>query len=160
MEARDGIHNAAGTIRLKVAEAMSRDAGRAYARISPEDMEQLGASFGDIVEVAGKRKTVCKVMPALKEARGKAAVQMDGVSRENAGAIIDEAVTIRRVTSRAADQVTLAPVNVTPTTRDLDYIGSLLDGIPVSRETACGRPCSAADGPTSRCRARSRGGRS
>ncbi len=131
MQAHDGKETAASPLRLRVAEAMSRDAGRAYARISPEDMEQLGASFGDIIEVAGKRRTVCKVMPALKEARGKAAVQMDGVSRENAGAALDETVTIRRAPCRAADQVVLAPVNVTPSDRDLDYIGSLLDGIPV-----------------------------
>ena len=121
----------AGATRLRVAEAMSKDAGRAYARISPEDIERLGISLGDIVEVAGKRKTVCKVMPAHREFRGKSSVQMDGVSRANAGAGLDEFVTVRKVSCRTADQVVLAPVNVTPSDRDLDYIGGLLDGLPV-----------------------------
>ncbi len=119
------------TLRLKVAEAMSKDAGRAYARIGPEDIEQLGVSTGDIVEIAGKRRTVCKVMPAHKEFRGKSCVQMDGVSRENARAGLDEFASVRKVTCRAADHVILASVNVTPSDRDLDYIGSLLDGLPV-----------------------------
>ena len=120
-----------GALRLRVAEAMSKDAGRAYARISPEDIERLGIALGDIVEVAGKRKTVCKVMPAHLEFRGKSSVQMDGVSRANAGAGLDELATFRKISCRTADHVVLAPVNVTPSDRDLDYIGGLLDGIPV-----------------------------
>jgi len=118
------------TVRLKVAAAISKDAGRAYARIGPDDLERLGVSIGDIVEIAGKRRTVCKVMPLHKEFRGKSCVQMDGVSRENAGAGLDELATLRKVTCRLAERLTLAPVNVTPSERDLDYIGGLLDGLP------------------------------
>jgi len=121
----------ANTLRLKVAEAMSKDAGRAYARISPDDIEQLGVSIGDTVEIAGERRTVCKVMPAHTEFRGKSCVQMDGVSRENAGAGLDEFAVLRKVACRIADHVILAPVNAAPSARDLDYIGGLLDGLPV-----------------------------
>ena len=117
--------------RLKVAEAISKDAGRAYARISPDDLERFGVSIGDIVEIAGKRQTVCKVMPLHTEFRGKSCVQMDGVSRENAGAGLDELATLRKAVCRIAERVTLAPVNMTPSERDLDYIGGLLDGLPV-----------------------------
>jgi transitional endoplasmic reticulum ATPase len=119
------------TLRLKVAEAMSKDAGRAYARIGPDDIGRLEVAIGDIVEIAGKRRTVCKVMPLHKEFRGKSCVQMDGVSRENAGAGLDEPATVRKVACRLADRVILAPVNVTPSEHDLDYIGGLLDGLPV-----------------------------
>ncbi len=121
----------AAAIKLKVAEAMTKDAGHAYARISPEDIVAMGAAIGDIVEMSGKRKTVCKLMPAHAESRGKSSVQMDGVSRESAGAGLGELVSIRKVACRIADQVTLAPTNVRPSERDLDYIGSLLDGLPV-----------------------------
>jgi transitional endoplasmic reticulum ATPase len=123
--------SAAAGIKLKVAEAMTKDAGHAYARISPEDMLRMGAAIGDTVEISAKRKTVCKLMPAHAESRGKSSVQMDGVSRESAGAGLGEFVSIRKVTCRIADQVTLAPTNVRPSERDLDYIGSLLDGLPV-----------------------------
>ncbi|MGA7760492.1 MAG: hypothetical protein WCA59_02015, partial [Candidatus Binataceae bacterium] len=121
----------AANIKLKVAEAMTKDTGHAYARISPEDMFRMGAAIGDTVEISAKRKTVCKLMPAHSESRGKSLVQMDGVSRESAGAGLGEFVTIRKVACRIADQVTLAPTNVRPSERDLDYIGSLLDGLPV-----------------------------
>jgi hypothetical protein len=55
------------TLKLKVTEALSKDVGRAYARMGPEDLEKLQVAIGDIIEVVGKRKTVCKAMPAYKE---------------------------------------------------------------------------------------------
>ena len=48
----------AKTLKLKVSEALSKDVGRAYARMGPEDMSQLGVEIGDIVEAAGKNKNV------------------------------------------------------------------------------------------------------
>jgi transitional endoplasmic reticulum ATPase len=119
------------TLRLRVTEAPARDVGRAYARIGPEDMERLKASTGDILEVAGKRKTVCKAMPAHKEFRGQSRIQLDGLSRENAGAGLDDFVVLRKASWRPAEEVVIAPINITPDERDLKYIGSLLDGLTV-----------------------------
>ena len=118
-------------LKLKVTEALSKDVGRAFARMGPEDFEKLHVAIGDIVEVAGKRNTVCKVMPAYKEIRGQSRVQLDGITRENAGAGLDEFVLVRKVSCGPAKQVVLAPTNITPADRDLEYIGSLLDGLPV-----------------------------
>lgn len=120
-----------GAIKLRVAEALGKDMGRAFARMGPEDMERLQVSIGDIVEVTGKRRTVCKVMPAYKELRGQSRVQLDGLSRENAGVGVDEAVQVRKTTCRPAEQVVVGPTNIRPSPRDLPYIGSLLDGLPV-----------------------------
>ena len=64
--------------------------GRALARLDPADMAELDVKIGDIVEVAGKRATVCKVMPAYKELRGKSRIQIDGLSRENADIPLDQ----------------------------------------------------------------------
>jgi len=122
----DGI-----TLKLKVTEALGKDVGRAYARMGPEDMEKLQVAIGDIVEVAGKRKTVCKAMPAYKELRGRSRIQLDGISRENAGAGIDDFVQVSKIACRPAEQVVLTPITITPADRDLKYIGSLLDGLPV-----------------------------
>lgn len=118
-------------IKLKVSEALGKDIGRAFARMGPEDLEKLNASVGDIVEVSGKRKTVCKAMPAYKEMRGQSRIQLDGISRQNAKAGIDESVTVTKIACKPADRVVLAPINVTTSERDLAYIGSLLDGLPV-----------------------------
>lgn len=119
------------TLKLKVTEALSKDVGRAFARMGPEDLERLQVAIGDIVEVIGKRKTVCKAMPAYKELRGQSRVQLDGLTRENAGAGLDEYVSLARGTFQPAEQVVLTPTNIVPADRDLKYIGSLLDGLPV-----------------------------
>jgi transitional endoplasmic reticulum ATPase len=118
-------------LKLKVTEALSKDVGRAYVRMGPEDLEKLQLAIGDIAEVVGKRRAVCKAMPAYKELRGRSRVQLDGLSRENAGAGIDEYVQVRKITCRGAERVVLTPINITPQERDLQYIGSLLDGLPV-----------------------------
>jgi transitional endoplasmic reticulum ATPase len=120
-----------GALKLKVAEGMGKDVGRCFARIDPEDMERLGAAIGDIVQVTGKRATLCKVMPAYKEQRGLAHIQLDGICRENAGAGLDEPVGVRKVSCRPAERIVIAPMSIVPSDRDLKYIGSLLDGLPV-----------------------------
>ena len=71
--------NESKPLKLKVTEALGKDVGRALARIGPEDMEQLGVAIGDTVEVAGKRKTVSKVMPAYKDLRGRSGRPGGGV---------------------------------------------------------------------------------
>ena len=103
----------------------------AYARMGPEDLARLQVEVGDIVEVTGKAKTVCKAMPAYRELRGQSRIQLDGITRENAGTGLDEFVQARKITCAPADRVVLAPANITPSERDLDYIGSRLDGLPV-----------------------------
>ncbi len=121
----------APVVKLRVTEALTKDVGRAFARMGPEDLERLQITVGDIVEVEGKRKAVCKAMPAYAEFRGQSRVQLDGSTRENAGVGLDEPVRIRKIHCRPAERVALAPTNVVPAERDLKYIGSLLDGLPV-----------------------------
>ena len=93
--------------RLRVTEALSKDVGRAYARMGPEDLETLGVSIGDAVEVLGKKRTVARAMPAYKDLRGQSRIQLDGLTRENAGAGLDE------------------------------YVSASYDGLPVDRLQAC-----------------------
>lgn len=117
--------------KLKVTEALNKDVGRGYARMGPEDLEKLGASIGDIIEIRGKRTTVCKAMPAYKEMRGQSRIQLDGLTRQNAKVGLDEVVGVRKIDAQPADRLVLTPTTVTPSERDLNYIGSLLDGLPV-----------------------------
>jgi transitional endoplasmic reticulum ATPase len=119
------------TLKLRVTEAINKDVGRALARMGPEDLEKLQLTIGDIVEVSGRRRTVAKAMPAYKEFRGQSRVQLCGLTRENAGAGLDDYVKVRKVAWRPADRVVLAPLSIIPSARDLDYIGNLLDGLPV-----------------------------
>ena len=121
-------------LKLKVSEALSKDVGRAYARMGPEDLARLGVEVGDIVEVAGKARTVCKAMPAYKEMRDQSQVQLDGLTRENAAVGLDEHIVARPISCPPAERVVLLPTNVVPSERDMDYIGSRLDGLPVLAE--------------------------
>jgi transitional endoplasmic reticulum ATPase len=121
------------TLKLKVTEGLSKDVGRALARMGPEDLEKLKVTIGDTIEVTGKRKTVCKAMPAYKELRGQSRVQLDGITRENAGVGLDEFAQVRKISVRPAERLVLAPLTITPDDRDLKYIGSLLDGLPVQQ---------------------------
>lgn len=123
------------TLALKVQEALSKDVGRAIARIDPEDMKELGLEVGDIVEINGKRKTPAKCMPCYAEERGKKIIQIDGLLRENAQIGLDEKVRIHGIHSRPAGKITLSPLTMSGLLQkdsDTKYIGSLMEGLPVT----------------------------
>lgn len=118
-------------LNLKVVEALSKDVGRAFARIGPEDIQRLGLEIGDIVALEGKRRTVAKVMPCYQELREQSCVQLDGISRQNAGVGLGEQLTVQPIDAHHAEKVELTPLTMKPREKDLDYIGSLLDGLAV-----------------------------
>jgi transitional endoplasmic reticulum ATPase len=119
---------------FKVKEALPKDVGRAIARIDPEDMKSLGLEVGQTAEIEGKRKTVAKAMPCYAEERGKQIVQIDGVTRENAKAGLDEKVTVRRAEAKPARKITLSPLagtGILQKDRDAKYLASLMEGLPL-----------------------------
>jgi len=124
---------------LRVAEALPKDVGRGLVRLDPQDLERLGVSIGDVVEIAGKRPTVARAMPAYAAQRGQGLIQMDGILRANAGAGLDEPVTVRQTAAQPARTVVLAPdltPRPTPGRRGeggevARYLARLLEGIPV-----------------------------
>ncbi|HLA85589.1 MAG TPA: CDC48 family AAA ATPase [Thermoguttaceae bacterium] len=118
-------------ITLKVSESTGKDVGRGLARIDPADMTLLGLDVGDMVEVVGQKKTICKLLPTFKEHRGKGRLQIDGIARENAGAGLGESAVIRPAEVKTASEVVLDPQGYCPSSRDLEYIGSRLDGLPL-----------------------------
>ena len=119
---------------LRVAEALPKDVGRGLVRLDPQDLERLEVSIGDVVEIAGKRLTVARAMPAYAAQRGQGLIQMDGILRANAGGGLDERVTVRQVKVQPARAVVLAPVEslrTAPGAAQARYLARLLDGIPV-----------------------------
>ena len=124
-----------GVIILRVKETLPKDVGRAIARIDPEDMKDLGVEVGEIIEIEGKRKTPGKVMPCYAEERGKKIIQMDGITRENSQIGLDEKVKIRKIDYQPANKIVLSPLTVSgllQRDKDTKYIGSLIDGLPVT----------------------------
>ncbi len=119
---------------LKVAEAQSRDVGRGIGRIDPDQLKKLNSEIGDVVQLIGKKKTVIKLMPTFQEDREKGIIQIDGITRENAGVGLDEKVKIQKVFYNQAETVVLSPLTLTsslPDEEDREYLAKLLDGTPV-----------------------------
>ncbi len=119
---------------FKIKEGLGKDVGRAIARIDPKDMKELKLEPGDIVILKGKRKTPVKVMPCYPEERGKSIIQIDGVTRQNTQAGIDEKVGIEKTACKAAIVIRLQPDRVSGSqvkNNDTRYIGSLINGLPV-----------------------------
>jgi transitional endoplasmic reticulum ATPase len=121
-------------LKLKVVEALTKDTGRGYARLDPADMAKLNLAVGDIVRVISKKGSgIAKLMPTYPDMRGKGIVQMDGLTRGNAGLSLDEKAQIEAVLCKHATRIVLIPTTSKPNQRDLGYIGSLLDGLPVQK---------------------------
>ena len=117
--------------RFKVSEGLGKDVGRGLARLDPADMKTLGVQIGDVVEVVGPRRTVCKVMPAYKDDRGGGRIQVDGLTRANAQVALDDMVKVQRVEARPVNRVVLTPSSSDFQERDLQYMGSKLDGLTI-----------------------------
>ena len=122
------------SIALKVSEAQPQDVGHGLARLDPADMSRLSAAVGSIVQITGKKMTAAKLMPAFREARGKQVVQIDGLTRSNAGAAIGERVTLTPVEAVPAQRITLAAegAQAPRQPRDREYVGKLLSDLPVT----------------------------
>lgn len=95
---------------LKVVEALTKDLGRGIARMDPLDMQALSVNVGDVVWVKGKKESAVRVMPAHADRRGQSIIQVDGITRENAGVTIDEKVFISPVKTSPARRITLCPL--------------------------------------------------
>jgi transitional endoplasmic reticulum ATPase len=96
-------------------------------------MQTLGLRAGDLVRIDGNRSAVAKVMPSHKDCRGSSRIQIDGVLRESASCGLDDLVELHKVEPVEASRVTLRPRKVRPIERDLDYIATLIDGLPVQQ---------------------------
>lgn len=116
---------------FRVCEAPTRDVGRGLIRLDPEDMTRLGVEVGDVVSIIGRRTTVARVMPAHAGMRRQSLVQMDGLARVNAGASLDEQVTLHPATVAQARAVTLSQVGARARPPDARTLTRLLDGIPM-----------------------------
>jgi len=117
-------------MKVKVSAARNKDIGRGIGRIDPKTMEELGTGVGDIIEIAGKRTTVVKVMPSFPEDRGKGTIQIDGIVRKNASVGINEAAEIKAIAIPPVSLVVLQPLGRF-LQKEVD--SRLFEGIPVTK---------------------------
>ena len=123
------------SIQLKVNEALADDVGKGLARMDPVDMRALGLVLGDVIEIAGGRKTVARIAASFAEDCGKKIVQVDGTIRNNARANRGETVTLRKLSRKTAQTLIASPVDFTtllPDENELQQFGRVLQGLAVT----------------------------
>jgi transitional endoplasmic reticulum ATPase len=120
-------------VSLRVAEAQSRDVGRGIARIDPKVSSEIGLSAGDVVEIHGKKKTAAIYWPGYQEDTGKGIIRIDGYTRNNAGAGIDEKVDVKKVEAKEAKKITIAPTEPLRITGGEEYLKQILQNRVISR---------------------------
>ena len=115
---------------LKVAEASSRDVGRRIGRVDPKVASEMGVSTGDAIEISvGKnKKTTVLNWPAYQEDYGRGLIRIDGYTRNKLEVGINDTVDIRRVETKEAQQITLAPTEPLRIMGAEEYLASFLEG--------------------------------
>ena len=117
-----------------VKETRSSDALKGIARMNPADMDVLGLSEGQIIEIVGKKVTAARVR-ACEEDCAEHVLQIDGLTRENALVSLEDTVNVRPATHHFASSATLQPLfagALTDKEGDSAYILSLLEGQPLT----------------------------
>jgi transitional endoplasmic reticulum ATPase len=119
---------------MRVGEAKQRDVGKKRARIGPESMDHLKVTPGDIIEVMGSRNSCAVVWPVDEDEKLPDIIRIDGQTRKNVGASLNDIVKIRKATSKIAKSVMLIPVNdsVTVDKEFTDFVKNRLKGLPIT----------------------------
>ena len=120
---------------MRIGEAKQRDVGKKRARIGPDAMDFLKVTPGDIVEVMGARSTCAVVWPADEDEKYPDVIRIDGQTRKNVGASLNDIVKVRKVSTKVAKSVVLVPVNDTVTVDKefTDFVKNRLKGLPLSQ---------------------------
>jgi transitional endoplasmic reticulum ATPase len=122
-------------IQLRVAEAKHRDVGKRRARIDPHHMEYLGIRAGEVIEISGKHSTAVTAWPADEEEKETDIIRIDGQTRKNAGAGLNDLLNVKKIDCRQAKSVTLMPLgnsNITVDKEFCDFVKNRLKGYPLN----------------------------
>ena len=120
-------------LQMRIGEAKQRDVGKKRARIGPDAMDFLKVTPGDIIEVMGSRSSCAVVWPVDEDEKLPDIIRVDGQTRKNVGASLNDFVKIRKVTTKFAKTVSLTPVNdsVTVDKEFTDFVKNRLKGLPI-----------------------------
>jgi transitional endoplasmic reticulum ATPase len=118
---------------LKVGEARPSDVGRGIARVDQAVLYNAGWQAGDVLSIAGKKKTAALLLPGYPEDTGTGIVRLDGNIRRNAGVSIDDRVPVKIIKSSPAGKVVFAPTVPLRITGGEEYLRRYLDGRVLTR---------------------------
>ena len=122
-------------LQMRIGEAKQRDVGKKRARIGPDAMDYLKVTPGDVIEIMGSRSSCAVVWPADEDEKYPDVIRIDGQTRKNTGAALNDIVKIKKVTTKVAKTVVLMPVNDTVTVDKefTDFVKNRLKGLPLSQ---------------------------
>ena len=94
---------------LKINEIPQQHVGKGRAIIDPKIIEEQNWNIGQILELTYNKKTYVKLWPASPEEYGASLIKIDGVTRQNIGAGLDDKISIKSVEAANAEEITLSP---------------------------------------------------
>jgi len=94
---------------LKINEIPQQHVGKGRAIIDPKIIEDHNWNIGQILELTHNKKTYVKLWPASPQEYGTSIIKIDGITRQNIGAGIDDKISIKSVEATNAEQITLSP---------------------------------------------------
>ena len=94
---------------LKINEIPQQHVGKGRAIIDPKIIEDQNWNIGQILELTYNKKTYVKLWPASPQEYGTSIIKIDGVTRQNIGAGVDDKISIKSVEATNAEQITLSP---------------------------------------------------
>ena len=96
-------------ISLKINEIPQQHIGKGRAIIDPKIIEDQNWNIGQILELTHNKKTYVKLWPATPQEYGAGIIKIDGITRQNIGAGIDDKISIKSVEAVKAEQIILSP---------------------------------------------------
>ena len=93
---------------LKVAGMSRRQGGAGRVVVDPQVAEAAGWHTGQVLEVSYDKKTYARLWPGTMP-HGSGVIEMDGATRQNAGAAMGDRVGVRAVEAQDAVEVTVSP---------------------------------------------------
>ena len=94
---------------LKIHEIQQQHVGKGRAIIDPKIIEEQNWSVGQILELTYNKKTYVKLWPASPKEYGAGIIKIDGITRQNIGAGLDDKISIKSIEAANAEQITLSP---------------------------------------------------
>ena len=124
---------------LKINEIPQQHVGKGRAIIDPKIIEEQNWNIGQILELTYNKKTYVKLWPASPEEYGASLIKIDGITRQNIGAGLDDKISIKSVEAANAEQITLSPTEKITIDGLQEYmIYNYLNGDSISLNTQMG----------------------
>ena len=120
---------------MRIGEAKQRDVGKKRARIGPDAMDFLTVTPGDVIEISGSKSSCAVVWPSDEDEKHPDVMRIDGQTRKNVGASLNDIVKVKKISSKVAKTVVLMPVNDTVTIDKefTDFVKNRLKGLPLAQ---------------------------